>query len=1112
MKKYKKAIFIASALLCFNLSGYSQRITLNIRNITVTQAMNRLTQASGYSFIFSNEDINAKKRISISATNADIHTVVRQILRGQQGINYEIQGKNIIIRKGKQRKSSTPESKNTNAHPNTVNKIQVSGEIVDSKGEAVIGASIKLRGEQSGTLTDFNGRFSLSAGSSDVLIISYIGYDTQEIKVTKEHLHIILREKSKSLDEVVVVGYATQKKVNLTGAVSAVTSDDLAGKPVMSTAQALAGLAPGISIVQNSGRPGAGASLKIRGTGTYSSAGNDPLVLIDGLSGSIDDVDPNDIQSISFLKDAASAAIYGNRAANGVILIETKNGSQGKTTITYNNSFGWQRPTELPDFLPSWEYATYYNIAMRNMGKNEVYSTEDIEKYKDGSDPDNYPNVNHLKWLLGTGSGFQQQHNLAIRGGNSKINYNLSLGYRKQDGITERTSNKRLTALLSLSAEINKNLTFNLHANAYSNIYNAPNEPRGLDGMIGFAVRERPNIAGKRTDGSYGYQDDASPEAWLASESFVKNLSRHISVSGQLVWKLPIKGLSLSGKGGINYWTNFDRSFVAQTYFDENKTKGPASLSVGSGDNYTTTLEAIATYEFKIKQHYFKLLAGTSAESTVKQGLSGSRNTFPNNYLYELGAGSKSTADNGSSTSESALLSYFGRLNYSFDDRYLLEAVLRYDGSSHFAPKHRWGLFPSASVGWRISEEKFWKSSSVSNVINNLKLRVSYGVLGNQNIGDYPYQQVYNLGTDYPLGTTPTLQQGVSVGTYNNSDITWEKTAITNVGLDFGILNNRLSGSIEYFYKKTSDILASMELAGTMGLNVGQSNVGTVSNKGIEVNLTYNGKFGKNFNFSISPNFTFVKNKVEKLADGKTEEINSGRIVGQPIGIIYGYESDGLFVDQAEINAAPEQLVQKSDLKPGYVRYKDISGPDGVPDGKVDSQYDRKVLGSTTPKFYYGMTLSASYQGFDFSVLLQGLGGYNRLIGSYMAYAFYNDGQIQRWQAEGAFTTENPDKWAEYPLLETANMSNSNFQTSDYWLRNATFLRIKNVQFGYTFPRNLIQKLGIQRLRIYFSGQNLHSFNSFYQGWDPENEIGTGDNPSYYPINRVLSFGLNLTF
>ena len=603
----------------------------------------------------------------------------------------------------------------------------VNGLITDSSGEPLIGVSIQVKGTTHGTISDLDGKFMLLAKTGDILRISYVGYTPQEIKLTgNQQLRIIMEEDTKRLEEVVVVGYGTQKKVNLTGSVSSITADELANKPVMSTAQALAGLAPGLSVLQTSGRPGTGATVKIRGTGTFSNAGTDPLVLIDGLSGSIDDVDPNDIQSISFLKDAASASIYGNRAANGVILIETKKGVQGKTTISYSNSFGWQRPTELPDFLPSWEYAEYYNMAMHNMGRQDAYLPEQIQKFRDGSDPDNYPNVNHLKWLLESGSGFQHQHNISIQGGNATTSYNLSVGYRNQEGMTARTSNERMTALFSMKSEIAKGLTLNLNINAYNNKYNAPNgEPQSIDGMIGYTVRQGPIYAGKKTDGSFGYQDNYSPEAWLASESFIQNINRNISASGQLKWDTPVEGLSLIGKAGVNYWTKYDKAYRADTYFDETKTVGPATLNVWTANNTYTTFEALATYEKQIKNHSFKLLAGTSVEQSANRGLEGYRNTFPNNYLYELGSGDKSTATNNSSLEEYALLSFFGRINYSFKDRYLLEANLRYDGSSRFADGHRWGLFPSVSAGWRVSEEDFWKNSGLSNVFDNLKLRAS---------------------------------------------------------------------------------------------------------------------------------------------------------------------------------------------------------------------------------------------------------------------------------------------------------------------------------------------------------------------------------------------------
>ena len=990
----------------------------------------------------------------------------------------------------------------------------VQGLVTDVQGEPLIGVSIQVKGKAQGTITDMDGKYALNAQIGDVLLFSYVGYISQELKIANNApLRVTMAEDTKRLEEVVIVGYGTQKKVNLTGAVSSVSAGELTGKPVTSTAQAIAGLAPGLSVLQTSGRPGAGATVKIRGTGTFSSAGNGPLILIDGLSGDIDDVSPEDIQSISFLKDAASASIYGNRAANGVILIETKKGSVGKTTITYNNAFGWQRPTELPDFLPSWEYATYYNEAMKNMERQEAYTADQIQKYRDGSDPDNYPNVDHLRWLLETGSGFQQQHSVSVRGGNEKISYNLSLGYTNQDGMTAKTSNERYTALFTMKSELVKGLTLNLNMNAYGNRYKAPNgEPQSIDGMIGYSVRQGPIYAGKKLDGTFGYQDNYSPEAWMASESFIDNDSKKINASAQLTWTTPVEGLSFSGKAGMSYYTTYDKTFRAKTYFDESKTLGPASLKIYSANNLYTSYEALANYAKSFKEHSFKLLAGTSVEETTNRNVEGSRNTFPNNNLYELGAGDASTASNGSGLNESALVSFFGRLNYSWNDRYLIEGNIRYDGSSRFHKDNRWGIFPSVSGGWRVSEEAFWKNSALNKVVDNLKFRVSWGKLGNQNIGTYPYQQTYSLGQGYPLGNPAVLLPGARMTTFNNPDITWESTAITDLGLDFSLFNGQFTGTIDYFYKYTSDILSSVEVTKIMGRSVGQSNVGAVSNKGIELILTYNGHIGKDFKFSITPNFTYVKNAVEKLANGAQEEINQGRIVGQSLGIIYGYRTEGLFVDQAEIDAAPSQLVGKESLKPGYVRYKDISGPDGTPDGKVDAVNDRTVLGSTTPKYYYGLNLTASYKGFDFAALLQGLGGHKRLIGSYMAYAFYNGGQIQRWQVDNRWTEENPNKWAAYPRLETMNMSNGNLQVSDYWIRDASFLRMKNIQLGYTLPETLTKKVGLSSVRVYLSGQNLFTFNSFYKGWDPENEIGTGDQPSYYPINSIYSFGFNFKF
>nr|WP_319572434.1 TonB-dependent receptor [uncultured Draconibacterium sp.] len=1100
--------FLLIGLITVSASTYSQntKLDVSLENNNVIELFRQIEEKSEFYFFYQKEDLENLKDVSISKKNATINDILNDVLANTD-MTYEVVDRYIIVRKdGKSFSESDADA---------YQQSTLSGKVLDELGEPLPGVTVVVKGTTNGTVTDVNGMFKLQDLSpEDVLQFSFVGMQIQEILVgNQSSINVTMKVDAIGLEEVVAVGYGVQKKVNLTGSVAAVEATELANKPVPTTSQAIAGLVPGLSVVQNSGRPGAGASVKIRGTGTFSSAGNNPLVLIDGMAGGIDDVNPEDIENISFLKDAASASIYGNRAANGVILIQTKKGKEGKFTVTYNNSFGWQKPTELPEFLSSWEYATFYNEAMRNMGNAEAYSAEEIQKYKNGSDPDNYPNVNHLKWLLNSGSGFQHRHNLSIKGGNERVSQNFSVGYMKQNGMTDETSNERYNVLWNAQSNLLENLTLNTHLNAYSNVYKSPNgEPQSIEGMIGFAVREGPTYAGEKSDGSFGYQDNYSPEAWLASESFKKYNNVKITGTIQLEWDTPVEGLSLSGKSGITYNSDYNKSYRAETYFDDSKTVGPATLSVSSYNGTYKNFEGLATYNKSLGDHSLRILGGASYEDFKDNYLTGARNTFPNNNLYELASGSGSSMTNDGSSSEWALMSFFGRMNYSFADRYLLEVNARYDGSSRFSSDTRWGFFPSFSTGWRLSEESFWKDSKIGEIVELMKVRGSYGVLGNQNIGTYPYQQTYSLGQNAVLGNPGTLNSGARVTTFNNPEVSWETTRILDIGMDFSLWKGRINGTVDYFDKYTDDILSSVQVTRIMGRSVGQSNIGAVSNKGVEIRLEYNAKIGNDLKISVAPNFTYIKNAVEELADGATEDINNNRIVGEPLGIIYGYKTNGLFVDQTEIDNAPDQLVGKDGLKPGYIRYEDISGPDGVPDGVVNSTYDRTVLGSTTPKFYYGLNFSGTYKGFDFSALLQGLGGHKRLIGSYMAYAFYNGGQIQQWQVDNRWTVDNPDKWAEYPRLETLNMSNTNLQKSDYWVRDASFLRVKNIQVGYTFSKGVVNRIGLQNLRVFFSGQNLYNFTSFYKGWDPENEISTGDSPNYYPVNSVYSFGINAKF
>ncbi|HEX6430048.1 MAG TPA: SusC/RagA family TonB-linked outer membrane protein, partial [Niastella sp.] len=770
----------------------------------------------------------------------------------------------------------------------------------------------------------------------------------QEISIAGlTDVRVSLKQVNTILSDVVVVGYGTQKKVNLTGSVSSISSADIESRPLTQTSQALAGLASGVTVSQGSGRPGNdGAGINIRGLGTFSSAGNSPLILIDGLASSINDVDPNNIKSISILKDAASASIYGTRAANGVILIETKRGQKGKLQINYNNYLGWQKATELPAFLESAGYAEMRNEANANMGQGKTYSDEDIEKFRTGSDPDKFPNVPHLKNLLNSGSGFQNNHSLSFTGGDGKNAYLFSVGYLHQDGIVAKNDYDKYNFLLNFDSKIKNNLTLKVNLSGNSAV---TDEPRQYDGemtsMIGFAVREGPIFAGKKSDGTYGYQDNFSPEAWLDSKSFVKRKSKYFLGGAELAWEI-IPGLTLSGKAGYNYTNYNDNSYAASFVFDQFKTVGPSNLTVYTGDNALLTLQSLAQYTKTIQQHRFTVLAGYSQEQYREDWTRSFRDKFPNNSLFELNAGSSANMQAYGSASEWALRSYFGRLNYSFNDKYLFEANARYDGTSRFPGDGRWGLFPSFSAGWRVSEESFIKDNLTW--ITNLKLRASWGELGNQNIGNYPYQNILSLGQNYTFGGS--LVSGARLTTLANPDITWETTRITDVGVDMDILNGKLGLVFDYFNKVTSGILYNISVAQVLGLGTSEVNAGEVKNTGFEVLLNYQTSIGK-LKLGIIPNFSYVQNKVSKLGNNLNQDIGKNLFVGQRLNAIYGYEADGLFISQDDIAKYPTQPYS---AQPGFVRYKDISGPNGTPDGKVDATYDRTVIGSTFPKYSYG--------------------------------------------------------------------------------------------------------------------------------------------------------------
>jgi TonB-dependent starch-binding outer membrane protein SusC len=822
--------------------------------------------------------------------------------------------------------------------------------------------------------------------------------------------------------------------------------------------------------------------------------------MVDGIASSLDNVNINDIANISVLKDAASASIYGTRGANGVILIETKTGRAGEFKISYNSNFGIQSPTEIPDIVDSWVYAEMYNEALTNAGGSPQYSSEEIAKFKSGEDPDNYPNKRHYDDLINSGSGFQMDHHLSFTGGTEKSSYMFSLGFLDQEGLIDETNYKRYNLLLNVKSDIKDNVVLNVKIAGKKGLANEPtavsaHPPGGVNGLLSYAIKIPNTYAGKMSNGYYGNQVGFTIEGWMDSESFISNDDQDASANVSLDWNLT-KSLKLTGVAGYNYGTNKYKRFRPVLVVDENFTEGPSNLTERVSFYSLLTRQLYANYDLSINSHNIHVLAGYSDEQSKNNWLEAYRDNFPNNLLYEINAGAASNQQNEGSASEWAIRSFFGRVNYDFNGKYLFEANARYDGSSRFAEDNRYGLFPSLSAGWRISEEKFFAVP----LISNLKFRASWGELGNQNIGNYPYQQVLQLGFNAPFGIAENLASGAAATVVPNKEISWESTRVIDVGVDINLFENKLNFVVDYFDKLTSGILYNVTASNILGLEPSIENAGEVSNKGIDFSVRHQNSLG-DFSYNISANFSYVKNAVVELANVE-RDIASGLFIGYPLQSVYGYVDDGLFVDQADIDNSPSQ---PRTPKPGDIKFKDISGPDGEPDGIVDADYDRKIIGNRFPKYNYGAQINTRYKNVDLSLQLQGIAGFQQTIGGYEGNAFYFGSSPQQWMVDSRWTTENPDPNAEYPRFQILSGGEQQFWNSTYILKDASFLRISNIQLGYNLPPAVLSNVGVSSLRLYIGVKNLFTFHHFRKGWDPELRSG-------YPPVKFTNVGINLNF
>ena len=988
------------------------------------------------------------------------------------------------------------------------------GLVKDATGESVIGASVVVKGTTNGTITDFDGNFSLDGiKKGDVIVISYVGYQTQEIKWNGSPLNVILKEDSKTLSEVVVVGYGTQKKANLSGSVAMVDSKELENRPIQNVSSGLQGLMPGVAITGTNGAPGQDAGkIRVRGIGTLNEAG--PYILVDGIeTGTLSAVDPNDIESISVLKDAASAAIYGSKAANGVVLITTKRGKTGQTKISYSGYLSFQNATNMIERMGSYEYASLLNQALEAEGMSKRFNDTELQKFKDGNDP-LYPDTD---WYdLAYKTGVQHRHNVNINGGSENVKYMASLGYLNQTGILPNAGREQFNARTNLDMKINKRLSARMNLSFIKNDYSDASSAY-YGGSSDQIIRQlnliAPWIVARYDDGTWGTISDGSPIAWLDSGMKVNRDNYNFSGMAAVDYEI-FDGLKLTLQGAyVNNLQNYNY-FQKYIKYNENKESDPSQLDERFYKWDRTNYDALLNYNKNFGKHNIKGLLGWHTEKYNYKYQKAVRKKFPNNELTDMNAGDASTQSNEGYTAELAMISWFARINYDFAGKYLLEANIRADASSRFAEGHRWGYFPSFSGAWRISEEAFMESAKDS-WLSGLKIRASWGQLGNQdalsgsNNDYYPALNTYNLDSKYAFGGS--LNSGYYQRKYRLETISWEKASTWGVGVDFTLFN-KLNGSLDYYNRKTTGIIMDVTVPKEFALDAYKDNVGSMRNSGIEINLSYNTKIGQ-VDFGIAGNFSYNKNEILDLGGGDpnkyldaTNGYSQRNKVGEAMNSYYIYRADGFFNSQEEADAYTAKYGNPfgKTFKAGDLRYVDTNK-----DGKLTAD-DREYCGSSDPKIIYGFNINAGWKGIDLSLMFNGAAGVKRLFDGYEVYGnFSGDAAHPATIWRDAWTPDNHDASMPRIFYDTNSASSSRSVQSDFWLQDTRYLRLKNLQLGYTLPKGWLNSVGVENIRIYYSVENLLTFDKMKINIDPES---TSQRLSSYPLLRTHAFGVNVTF
>jgi len=992
--------------------------------------------------------------------------------------------------------------------------IEVQGLIKEAgSGEPLPGVSIVANNKTLG-VSDGNGKFSVSATENTKLLFNYIGYKSYELLVNKAMTGVIINLESAStqLEDVVVVGYGTQKKESLTGAITTVEMKDKEGAPTTNISNALSG-APGLFVKLGNSQPGVDRSeIKIRGMGTLNN--NNPLVLVNGIEYSMDELNPDDIESLTVLKDAA-AAIYGSRGANGVILVTTKKG-RGASQVNYNYYNGAQSPTRMPDVV--WDPIQYMNLknqALANQGQAPVYSSDEIAEYQAGmaTDPYTYPANN---WFdIGLKTGNVQKHNLSFGGSSDAYQYRLALGYLKRDGIMIGPSDNENKYSLSLNASLNVNKRLKVGA-SIDGYYRNYEQPFYGSSYFSYLSRTLPILTDRLADGRYGNSWLSTPgrNNWenprmIAETGYSKKIVQRFLASVYGEYKLPwditynIRFGVDKYDGLLSQFSPLVQSFNPKTLKPTNWNSPATAPRSNKTDDNNLNTHFYNTLDWKkqfANKHNVAVMLGSAYDYYGTGIFSAEMTGYLDGTLTALDAGSNRNAISGQTT-EDVLISYFGRANYDYDEKYLFEATFRYDGSSRFARNKRWGFFPSVSAGWRIDKEDFFES----NLFDMLKLRASVGQLGNQAVDLYSYEKSVELGQNYSFGgTNGLLAPGAAILAYSDPNTTWETTTTYNGGVDMALLKNRLNLTVDVYKKRTTDILRTVNFPSQIGLTGPKRNVGTVDNTGFELSGQYQDKVGE-VGFGINGNISYNKNKVIDL-DGQILygfDTNLSTITkeGLPISSHYLLQADGYFQSQEEID---NSAYQSNATKPGYIKYKDING-DNIINGD-----DRVVIdeSSAIPKYTYGFGFNVDYKGLSLRASFQGIGGIRLYPVGNLAYPFNNGAGITKEWVGNTWTPENPN--AKLPIITESTGGNDNFQQSDFWLKSGSYLRLKNVQLAYLLPQEWTSKIGLSKVSVFVNAENFLTF-SKYKDFDPET-ISNYNSLYHYPMLKTISGGVNVTF